>query len=336
MPNRTMATRSDQCKGGKLAKERLTVLLTVNATGEEVLEPLVIGKSKMPRCFNKVLPHNVSWRNNKKSWMTSAIFSDYLTSLNTRLQQLNRNILLFLDNAPVHPSVVLSNIKLQFFPANTTAATQPLDAGIIRSFKCRYRRLLLYYLLNNDANTEDTSAILKAITVTHSIDWIVAAWQSVTKEAIRNCWRHVGFDFLFDNSEDALDFVDGLDIAQLGDLANEFDIADPVIEENLDTFDTVDNDWENQLLKVSASEEDAMESSEDDESTKEPVPSFGEMKRQWHRFYNSYQYHQLADPEMVNSLRYIDTKILLSSSKRLKSSLITEYFPSSDSSFDTV
>lgn len=57
---------------------------------------------------------------------------------------------MFLDNAPVHPPAIeLENIKLKFFPANTTAAIQPLDQGIIRNFKAHYRRCLVKHAISN-------------------------------------------------------------------------------------------------------------------------------------------------------------------------------------------
>ncbi|GBC35801.2 tigger transposable element-derived protein 6-like [Rhizophagus irregularis DAOM 181602=DAOM 197198] len=50
------------------------------------------------------------------------------------------------DNAPTHlldETIQLSNIKVYFLPPNTTAHLQPLDAGIINSFKAQYRKLLI-------------------------------------------------------------------------------------------------------------------------------------------------------------------------------------------------
>jgi len=116
LPNKTLATRKDSCKGGKAAKERLTVLLTASVTGEK-LPPLIIWKSLMPRCFNKSIPSGIQWYANKSAWMTSDIFEDYLGKLNERMPQENRNIILFLDNAPVHPAPSLSNVKLILFHA---------------------------------------------------------------------------------------------------------------------------------------------------------------------------------------------------------------------------
>lgn len=53
LPDKTMCLRGEKCSGGKLAKERLTLMLCVNAVGD-FLEPLIIGKSARPRCFKNL------------------------------------------------------------------------------------------------------------------------------------------------------------------------------------------------------------------------------------------------------------------------------------------
>lgn len=90
-------------------------------TGEK-LPPLVIGKSQKPRCFNRVDPSAlpVVYKFNKKAWMTSHIMEEWLKLVNRKMVRQKRKILLFLDNALSHLKINLSNIKLQFFPANTT------------------------------------------------------------------------------------------------------------------------------------------------------------------------------------------------------------------------
>jgi hypothetical protein len=50
LPDKTLAPKGEACKGGKLAKERITVMLASSSTGEK-LKPLVIRKAKQPRCF---------------------------------------------------------------------------------------------------------------------------------------------------------------------------------------------------------------------------------------------------------------------------------------------
>lgn len=83
LPNKTLAPKGEACKGGKLAKERITVMLACSSTGEK-LKPLVIGKAKQPRCFKNINIDNlpVLWQSNKKAWMTAYIFTEWITKIN--------------------------------------------------------------------------------------------------------------------------------------------------------------------------------------------------------------------------------------------------------------
>lgn len=107
----------------------------------------MIGKYQCPRIFrannitNRNLP--VILRANSKAWMAAAMFTEWLQLINTIMKAGNRHILSFLDNAPSHPNLQLSNVKLEFFPPNLTAAVQPLDVGIIQSVKLLYRKGLM-------------------------------------------------------------------------------------------------------------------------------------------------------------------------------------------------
>jgi len=60
-----------------LTKNRITVLLCYSVRVEK-LKSLVIGNSRKPRCFwnldVKSLP--VTWKSNRKSWMTNYIFTE--------------------------------------------------------------------------------------------------------------------------------------------------------------------------------------------------------------------------------------------------------------------
>jgi hypothetical protein len=158
--------------------------------------------------------------------MTSQFFLDYLENLNLKMRGQQRNIILFLDNAPVHPDVQLSNIKLVFFPANTTAGTQPLDAGIIKNFKLHYRKLRMSHLLgqlNGDAEQR-----VKLIDLGMAVTWIKTSWNTKEKATtVSNCFPHVGLGIQVD-----LDPVDDV-VEELAFLADRFDIADPVLKEDL-------------------------------------------------------------------------------------------------------
>ncbi|XP_060863424.1 tigger transposable element-derived protein 4-like [Metopolophium dirhodum] len=100
IPTKSLVIKGDACVGGKKSKDRLTVLMCGSMAGE-IRKPLVIGKSIKPRCFKNMniasLP--VTWKSNKKAWMTAEIIEQWLQYFNADMRLQNRNILLFLDNA---------------------------------------------------------------------------------------------------------------------------------------------------------------------------------------------------------------------------------------------
>ena len=76
LPNRTLTFKGEACHGGKLSKERLTLLLGANMDGSDKLEPLVIGKSANPRCFRGIRSVPLPYEANKSAWMTSIMHVD--------------------------------------------------------------------------------------------------------------------------------------------------------------------------------------------------------------------------------------------------------------------
>ena len=139
--------KGKQAKGGKKSKQRFTAAFFVNVTGEKAKEPVAIWKSVMPRCFrglkDPLRPANIHCFSNPKPWMTSDIMLAVLKRFNRKLLFEQRKVILFLDNATCHPESMVdsfSQIKIIFLPKNTNSRLQPLDAGIIRNFKVKYRK----------------------------------------------------------------------------------------------------------------------------------------------------------------------------------------------------
>ncbi|CAG5051389.1 unnamed protein product [Parnassius apollo] len=54
MPYKTLKFKGENCSGGKLSKDRITVMVTANMSGTEKKKLLIIGKSQKPRCFKGV------------------------------------------------------------------------------------------------------------------------------------------------------------------------------------------------------------------------------------------------------------------------------------------
>ncbi len=188
----------------------MTIGLCCNADGSEKLKPLIISHSKKPRCFGRFDPQTMCYYyHNTKAWMTMFIWEDWLKKINSYFLLRNRKILLLIDNCPGHNMSQelinqLTNVKVVMFAPNMTSNIQPLDAGIIHSFKCYYKKLFLANLINQieDYNEYELINQLEAMNI------IKQAWHSVSLSTIRKCWRHS--NILFNNFllEEQLDNYD--------------------------------------------------------------------------------------------------------------------------------
>ena len=188
-PSRTFSNAT-RTRGGKQSKKRVTVLLAVSKAGEK-LRPLVIGKFKKPRCFKNVdmdaLP--VKYVSTKTAWMNRDIFSAWLRSLNSKMCQEGRKILLLLDNFVGHVvDLELSNVRIFFFPPRLTSKLQPCDGGIISSFKAHYKRLFVFHLV--EQQEFDPSFSPGSVNLAVASRLVGRAWALVSEETIRNCWKH--------------------------------------------------------------------------------------------------------------------------------------------------
>lgn len=122
-------------------------MVAANMSGTEKLPLLVIGKFENPRCFKGIKSLPVIYRANKKAWMVSFIFEEWLRNLDRRFLREKRKVLLFVDNCAAHPKVLnLKSITLNFLPPNTSLL-QPMDQGIINNLKIKYRQRLIKYIL---------------------------------------------------------------------------------------------------------------------------------------------------------------------------------------------
>lgn len=224
-PRKTYIQRGDQGKGGKDCKQRLTVCLFTNALGQKE-DPIIIGNAKRPRCFGKLdveKQFKIIWRSNKKSWMTALIFEEVLKTFNRKMKLEKRKVILFLDNATSHPHLNLSNVKLEFLPPNTTSECQPLDQGIIYSFKVQYRKLLMRKVVNAlDANlrgdiTNLAEDFTKSITVLDALSFVRQAWNLVKPETVQNCFSKCNFPVMpiDENAPDAEQLDIGIPLSDI-------------------------------------------------------------------------------------------------------------------------
>jgi hypothetical protein len=111
---------------------------------------MLINQSLNPRCFKNIEKNNlpVFFRANKKAWMTQDLFKDwfyncFIPEVEAFMSEkkLYFKALLIIDNASCH-KVELNHpsVKVIYMPPNCTAVIQPLDQGVIQTFKLYYAR----------------------------------------------------------------------------------------------------------------------------------------------------------------------------------------------------
>ncbi|XP_060577655.1 tigger transposable element-derived protein 6-like [Ruditapes philippinarum] len=254
-----------------MSKERITVALCASAEGEK-LKPIVIGKSENTRCFKNINKKDllVHYYFNKKAWMTSNIYKDFLKNFNKKMKQQKRKVLLFVDNAPSHPDDnSLSNVLVKFLPPNTTSMTQPMDQGIIRAMKLKFRKRQMSHMVTNMDifPTLSGSDLLKRTNVRDAIYWLSNSWNEVESSTIVKCFGKAGFKLHLQDKSDIEISVEKLadeptmdddDDIPLSVIKISYDLfgcsfSDLVkIDDNVNTCDSQNIDWDknaNDLVK---------------------------------------------------------------------------------------
>lgn len=157
----------------------------------------MIGRYDKPRCFKNVkqLPIHM-YRSNKKAWMTSTLFEEWISNWDKKL---NRKVALILDNCAAHPKLTsLKNIELFFLPPNTTSKTQPMDQGVIQNLKLFYRKQLALRRLIAHEKGENFQ-----INLYHSMVMLRDGWRKVKPETIINGFKKAGFEILSPLADDS-------------------------------------------------------------------------------------------------------------------------------------
>lgn len=210
MPNRTYITAEEKMMPGhKPMKDRLTLALCANASGDCKIKPLLVYHSENPRAFksHKILKEKlqVMWRSNPKAWVTRKFFVEWVNlvfgpSVKKYLQEKNLPVqaLLILDNAPAHPPNLEDDIleefkfiKVLYLPPNTTPILQPMDQQVISNFKKLYTKHLFRRCFEV---TENTNLTLREFWKDHfniaiCLKIIDQAWLGVTTRTLTSAWK---------------------------------------------------------------------------------------------------------------------------------------------------
>ena len=125
--------------------------------------------------------------------MTSQIMEEWLTAFSGRMKMQNRYVLLLLVKATCHSHIRFSNVRLAWFPPNTTNVSQPVDQGIIQNVKVHYRKLLMQSLLSNMDCISSGSELARTVSVLDAVIWISQAVKKLLPATATRCLEKAKF-----------------------------------------------------------------------------------------------------------------------------------------------
>ncbi|XP_026470953.1 tigger transposable element-derived protein 1-like [Ctenocephalides felis] len=204
MPKKTFIYKSEKSACGfKAAKDRVTLLLCSNASGDCVIKPLMLYSLLNPQALINQNKNNlpVFWRANKKGCITSAIFCDwfrtcFVSEVKTYLKKQNLyfKALLVLEDEPAHSrklEIMHPSIKVTFLPPSITAVLEPMNQGIIQVFKLYYMRRTFKILLNNMEYNPDLDLMesWRKFDIAKCIVNIKESLDELDPHTLKSCWN---------------------------------------------------------------------------------------------------------------------------------------------------
>ena len=129
------------------AKDRITAYAGTNADGTCKLPMAIIGKPMNPRCFRLRKPP-LPYFSQRNAWSDSVTFKKWFYNLFIPFvrRQTSKPVALLMDNCGPHGTDIVDHtgqIQIITLPPNCTGVHQPMDLGIIASWKSKYRHCML-------------------------------------------------------------------------------------------------------------------------------------------------------------------------------------------------
>ncbi|GBL86580.1 Tigger transposable element-derived protein 1 [Araneus ventricosus] len=204
MPRRTYLSQSERSNAGfKASKERITVLLCSNASGDYLMKPMVISRSLNPRAMKSLDKGNlpVYWKADNKTCVTVPIFRDWFyncfvsdVELYVKEKNLSFKVLLLIDSAPRHPTDLHhDNVKVVFLPPNTASLIQPLERSIFTTFNAYYIKHIFKRIVDevNSGNTLSVTRVWENYSIVDCVELIKLAITEIKKSTLNACWKSI-------------------------------------------------------------------------------------------------------------------------------------------------
>ena len=202
-----MQARRPEVSGGHKGyeeKDRVTGYVCTSATGIRVTM-YIIGKPKNPRCF-RIERCPVPYLNQRNAWSDTVTFKKwfYDVFLPFICRHTSRPVALLMDNCGLHGAELSDprqKVTIMTLPPNCTSLHQPMEMGIISTWKLKYRSLLIRAIVEDletlQQRRDDSTTLKQGMRGLseghdpHLLDvakMVEKSWAQVTVMTICRCW----------------------------------------------------------------------------------------------------------------------------------------------------
>jgi hypothetical protein len=140
-------------------KECLTVLITGNAAGQLAPPMVMYSYERLPKHIVSHVPKGWGVGKSKSGWMTSESFFEYITNIFYPWlvsENVEFPVILYLDGHKSHVTLPLTDfcrqkqiVVISLLP-NSTHILQPLDVGLFKSLKSKWKHEVKHFKINNN------------------------------------------------------------------------------------------------------------------------------------------------------------------------------------------
>jgi DDE superfamily endonuclease len=103
-------------------------------------------------------------------------------------------VLLLLDNAPGHPvNIKHPNVEIVFMPPNTTSLIQPMDQGLIATFKAYYIRRT-FERIHNQLEADPSMTVQSAwkqFNILNCVQIVAECVEELQPKTLNGCWKPI-------------------------------------------------------------------------------------------------------------------------------------------------
>ncbi|XP_029653724.1 uncharacterized protein LOC115226875 [Octopus sinensis] len=136
-------------------------------------------------------------------------------------------------------------IEVLYLPKNTTTVLQPMDQGIIRSFKSHFNKFKFKHIIEQINYGNATIECYKKLTLKDAVLFSYLAWKDVSVDTISKCFHHAKWENRIEEP-----IMGDHKIKNFEQIIEKLMITDPIKEEEFIDFTYSENDELHELFKT--------------------------------------------------------------------------------------